>query len=160
VDYLYKSGILVSMSSHTTEITLARVEAYCQKHGSRFTIQRKAVLEVISNSTTPLGAYDILEQLRTTLNNPKPPTIYRAISFLEQHHFIHRIESLNAYVMCDTDHRHSGAQFLICDSCSNVTEIHQCTLPKALTEYAKNADFTPSYWISELHGQCKDCQKA
>ncbi|MGM0422178.1 MAG: transcriptional repressor, partial [Pseudomonadota bacterium] len=110
------------MSSHATQKTLARVEAYCQKHGSRFTAQRKAVLEVISDSATPLGAYDILERLRTVLNNPKPPTIYRAISFLEEHHFIHRIESLNAYVICDTDHLHSGAQFLICDSCSKVTE--------------------------------------
>lgn len=147
------------MISKQTKATLAKVSAYCQEQGTRFTAPREAVLRVISESKTPLGAYDILELLKTELNNPKPPTIYRAIGFLTEHHFIHRIESLNAYVICDTDHLHHGAQFLICDQCGQVTEVHQCSLPNRLEQHAETEGFTPSYWISELHGLCRACRE-
>ena len=100
---------------------------------------------------------DILKALGKYIDNPKPPTAYRAIEFLMEHDYIHRIESLNAYVVCGTDHRHHGSQFLVCDSCGKVIEAHLCDVPDDLNQQAKRQGFTLSRWDAELHGTCADC---
>jgi Fur family zinc uptake transcriptional regulator len=130
---------------------------FCAGAGLRFTEPRQHVLEIIAGAKKPLGAYDILEKLGAYIDNPKPPTAYRAIEFLMENDLIHRIESLNAYVLCDTDHRHNGSQFLVCDSCGTVVEAHLCHIPDDLAKQASKEGFTLSRWDAELHGLCKAC---
>ena len=137
---------------------VSQVESFCKENGIRFTDSRQHVLEIIAASGKPIGAYDILAGLGRYLDNPKPPTAYRAVEFLLQHGFIHRIESLNAYVLCDMDHRHNGSQFLICDSCGKVTEAHLCHLPSDLAGRVEAEGFSLSKWDAEIHGTCKDCR--
>lgn len=138
---------------------LKQVADYCEQNGHRFTEPRQFVLEIIADAKKPLGAYEVLEQLGKKIENPKPPTAYRAIEFLEEHGFIHRIESLNAYIACHTDHRHQGSQFMICDDCGTVIETHLCHLPDVLENKTKNANFHLSRWNVELHGSCEKCFK-
>jgi Fur family zinc uptake transcriptional regulator len=135
------------------------VESYCAKEGIRFTEPRRHVLEIIAGADGPVGAYDVLEQLGKYIDNPKPPTAYRAIEFLQEHGFIHRIASLNAFVACATDHRHHGSQFLVCDSCGKVVEAHLCDLPDDLAARAEKEGFRLTRWDAELHGTCGDCCK-
>lgn len=134
------------------------VEQSCKEQGVRFTEPRKFVLEIVAGADKPMGAYDILAALGKYIDNPKPPTAYRAIEFLTEQGLIHRIESLNAYVACGTDHRHKGSQFLICDSCGKVVEAHLCEVPAGLAEQAKQKGFVLSGWSAELHGHCADCR--
>lgn len=136
---------------------VAQTESFCRENGIRFTEPRRHVLEIIAGSKKPMGAYDILAALGKYIDNPKPPTAYRAIEFLSEHGFVHRIESLNAYVVCGTDHRHQGSQFLVCDSCGKVEEAHLCHLPDDLAGQAEKAGFSLRRWDAELHGTCKDC---
>lgn len=147
-----KSGSAVKIQS-----LIKTVEAYCAEAGIRFTSPRRFVLEIIASSKMPLGAYDVLERLGSRMDNPKPPTVYRAIDFLREHGFIHRIESLNAYVACGVDHRHMGSQFLVCDKCGKVAEAHLCRVPEDLAQQVDKAGFTLTRWDAELHGTCKDC---
>jgi Fur family zinc uptake transcriptional regulator len=88
----------------------------------------------------------------------KPPTVYRALEFWEQEGFIHRIGSLNVYTLCHAGHRHDGGQFLICDSCGDVTEAHICDMPPGFKAEAKAQGFHLDGWFLELHGLCKKCQ--
>ena len=136
---------------------IKQVADYCAKNGIRFTESRQFVLEIIADAKKPIGAYDILEQLGKKIDNPKPPTAYRAIEFLSEHGFIHRIESLNAYLTCHSDHLHQGSQFMICDDCGTVTETHLCHLPEALQNKTDAAGFHLSRWNVELHGSCNTC---
>ncbi|NBX66966.1 MAG: transcriptional repressor [Proteobacteria bacterium] len=129
----------------------------CEASGTRLTDTRRLVLEIIAASKKPIGAYDVLAQLSKKINNPKPPTAYRALEFLQQHGFIHRIESLNAYMVCGIGHRHEGSQFMICDSCGTVAEAHLCTMPAPIADKAKTAGFTLNHWNLELHGTCREC---
>ncbi len=131
---------------------------YCEKNGLNVTKPREEVLKAILGSKKPLGAYDILEKLAEPLNKPKPPTVYRAIDFWQSHGFIHRIESLNAYIGCDTDHHHEGSQFIICDKCGNVEEVHLCSVPAELQKKSEESGLKISHWVLELHGTCKTCQ--
>ncbi len=133
------------------------VEAHCKENGIRFTDSRRHVLEIIAGAKKPMGAYDVLKALGAFIKNPKPPTVYRAIEFLCEEGFVHRIESLNAFVICATDHRHAGSQFMVCDSCGKVIEAHLCHVPDDLAKAAKAQGFTLARWDAELHGLCSTC---
>ena len=135
-----------------------QAELFCICHKERFTKPRLEVLKIIAASAKPLGAYEILDKLGDVIQSPKPPTAYRAIEFWQQKGFIHRIASLNAYVICHAGHPHQGGQFMICDDCGAVIETHLCDLPEPLKNSAKNNTFVPSSWNVEIHGLCSECQ--
>lgn len=145
------------MKKSDVKSVITKAENYCETGGHRFTDPRRMVLEIIASAEKPIGAYDILAKLAERLDNPKPPTAYRAIEFLTDHHFIHRIESLNAYMLCQSDHHHDGSQFMICDDCGTVTEAHLCHLPEPLAAKTRASGFRLSSWNVELHGTCSSC---
>ncbi len=145
------------MNKADVKSLLKQAQSYSDAGGHRFTEPRQYVLEIIASADKPITAYDVLAKLGEKIDNPKPPTAYRAIEFLTEHNFIHRIESLNAYVVCQSDHRHEGSQFMICDDCGTVTEAHLCHLPAPLEAKTKSEGFRLSRWNVELHGTCKSC---
>lgn len=121
----------------------------------RMTKPRQAVFDIIRAAKTPMGAYDII---RAIAPQPKPPTVYRALDYLSGRGMIHRIESLNAYVVCHAAHdccAHAhAARFTVCDRCGRVEEIgHDHHMPGPVGENG----FTPSRIITEIHGTCADC---
>lgn len=142
-----------------SKVAIKSFESYCAAHDLRVTEPRLAAFEIVHKAKTPITAYEVLEEMGKTLKNPKPPTAYRALDFLAEHGFVHRIESLNAYVSCDVNHKHEGSQFMICDSCGRVDEIHLCTLPAKLQEKVEGENFHLHHWNVELHGLCAACYK-
>lgn len=142
-----------AMIKHATQ----SLESYCASNGLRLTPPRMSAYRIVQGAKKPVTAYDVLELMGKTLKNPKPPTAYRALDFLVEHGFIHRIESLNAYVLCDVNHHHSGSQFMICDSCGKVEEVHLCSLPKGLQDKVDQEKFFLHHWNLELHGVCRKC---
>ena len=141
----------------STKALMNNLRSYCDENGHRVTPPRSAVLEILGNAKKPMSAYDVLDALGKKLDNPKPPTAYRALDFLSEHGFAHRIESLNAYVTCSEGHKHQGSQFMICTSCGKVEEAHLCHVPKGLDDIMAKEGFTLSHWNAELHGVCQDC---
>lgn len=139
---------------------LIEAEQFCIRNKERLSKPRLEVLKIIASSTKPLGAYEVLEALAEVINKPKPPTAYRAIEFWQKNRFIHKIESLGAYVVCKAEHPHTGAQFMICNTCQKVIEAHLCTLPDALSKHAKENNFRPSHWSFEVYGYCAKCATA
>lgn len=140
-----------------TKNAIHSFEAYCAAHDLKITEPRMLAFQIVHDADKPLSAYDILEIMGKTLKNPKPPTAYRALDFLADHGFVHRIESLNAYVSCDVNHKHSGSQFMICDACGHVDEIHLCSLPQKLQDKVEAEHFSLHHWNVELHGTCARC---
>lgn len=149
--------VMKALSKADIAKLIRQTEARCKENGIRFTESRQHVLEIIAGAKKPMGAYDILEALGQHMPDPKPPIAYRAIEFLMEQGLIHRIESLNAYVLCDTDHRHNGSQFMVCDSCGTVVEAHICHVPDDLARRASEEGFKLSRWDAELHGTCRNC---
>lgn len=141
---------------------------YCEARGLRMTEPRAQVLGIMVEAGSPLTAYEVLDELGKQVTNPKPPTVYRALEFLQEAGLVHRIESLNAYVAChshhdESDHGHPGHvhhnnQFLICDDCGNVQEVEIQQLDKTIDDKASAAGFKTNHWSAEIHGTCKDCQ--
>ena len=101
-------------------------------------------------------AYDLLANLDGE-GAAKPPTVYRALDFLQEMGLAHKIESLNAYVACGhTSHAHS-AVFIICDTCGGAEELHAVETGTALNKETRAAGFTVRSAVIEARGICRDC---
>lgn len=133
------------------------VEQHCRKRGLRLTPTRKRVLELVMAAEGPVKAYDLLDQLKTEQPGAAPPTIYRALDFLLENHFIHRLESLNSFVSCFHPDEHHQGQFLICDECQSVTEIHEPSVTRRLRDLAGEHRFRTSRQVLEIYGHCSQC---
>lgn len=129
-------------------------QAHCEEHGHRLTEPRRAVLEVLTTAEKPMGAYDIIAAMPS---GTKPPTVYRALEFWEAEGFVHRIGSIGLYTVCGAGHRHSGAQFMVCDKCGRVEEAHLCDLPEPINRMIRERQFAMTRWNLELHGLCRSC---
>lgn len=134
-----------------------KVLKFCADKKQRITLPRMEVLKIISLNKKPIKAYDILKKLSLVIENPKPPTAYRAIDFWLKHNFIHRVDSINAYIICKADHLHKGVQFMICDHCGKVIESHLCDLPEIIKNNVKKNIFQLSKWNLEIIGKCSQC---
>ena len=86
------------------------VERACSRQGLHLTPLRRRVLAILAESSAPLGAYAIIEQLsRREGKRIAPPTVYRTLEFFLDHGFLHKIESRNAYAPCEhLGHAHHG----------------------------------------------------
>lgn len=136
---------------------LADARSVCQRHNARLTAVRERVLELIWQSHCPLGAYEVLAMLARDGHNAAPPTVYRALDFLQQYGLVHRIASLNAFVGCThAGIRHQG-MFLICHHCSNVLELAAPAVSEAIANAASEVRFRPDNVTVEVSGLCPAC---
>ena len=137
--------------------TLKAAEARCAAEGLRLTPVRRKVLELLLQEHRALGAYPILEMLREAGFGSQPPVAYRALDFLSEHGFVHKIERLNAFVACaHPDESHSPA-FMICRACDAVAETYTAPARGALGEAARAAGFQIERTMVEAEGLCPDC---
>ncbi|SQI81672.1 zinc uptake transcriptional repressor [Klebsiella oxytoca] len=104
------------MDKTTSQQMLAHAEKLCAQRGVRLTPQRLEVLRLMSLQQGAISAYDLLDLLREKEPQAKPPTVYRALEFLLEQGFVHKVESTNSYVLCHLFDQptHSSAMF-ICD---------------------------------------------
>ena len=115
---------------------------------------------VLSRNPRPLSAYDILHSLQLEEGKLAPPTVYRVLTTLQVKGHIHRIESLNAYVVCTHCFGHSASVMSICDDCGLVTETASNSLIKEIDTITRRKGFSPKRHIIEIHGSCQQCDEA
>jgi Fur family zinc uptake transcriptional regulator len=146
--------------NHTNCVTgaLQSAEDVCSQKGVRLTGLRRRVLELVWESHRPVGAYYILEALMRE-QRAAPPTVYRALSFLQDQGLVHRIASLNAYVGCINPQTAHSGQFLICGTCQESTEILNNKVTDVLRETASSAGFDIHQQTVEILGTCSRCRQ-
>ncbi len=133
------------------------VTKVCSERGLRLTAIRLRVLELVAEATIPVKAYDLLDRLKDGPGLAAPPTVYRALDFLLEHGFIHKLESINSFVGCHHPGEAHQVPFLICDRCSSAMEICDEEVARLLTAQAHARGFTPASQTLEVHGVCADC---
>jgi Fur family zinc uptake transcriptional regulator len=139
---------------------MAVAEAVCLERGQRLTAIRRKVLDELLGSHRPLGAYEIIDRLAHRGTRPAPITAYRALEFLRENGFVHRIESRNAFIACV--HSHPAGElvvFLICEHCGAVGEASSADLAASLTSAAGAAGFAPKSPVIEITGVCSHCRE-
>jgi len=130
----------------------------CDRQGLQLTAIRQRVLEILLNEHRALGAYDILDRLRDEGFKSQPPVAYRALDFLVQHGFAHKVERLNAFIACNTPDTQHAPTFLICRICEAVAETHPELARGALGRSAKDAGFLIEQTVVEAEGVCPNCR--
>ena len=123
---------------------------------TKLTKNQALVLKVLSNASQPLGAYAILDNLRSH-GFKAPLTVYRALEQLAGQGLVHKIESLNSWTTCCGEHQANPPVFEICNDCGNVTEHFDEELLKNLNSMSERSGFIPDRSIIEIHGRCDDC---
>jgi Fur family zinc uptake transcriptional regulator len=136
---------------------LGAAETRCAETQERLTPPRRRVLELLLSSEGPLKAYDLIAAYGEQGEPAKPPTVYRALEFLERLGFAHRIESLNAYVPCRIAGAHTAA-FLICDCCGAAQEFEPDFGPQLAA--AEAAGYVVRSVTLEARGLCAPCRAA
>jgi len=146
---------------HDGDAFVYEVERACASRGLRLTPTRAHALRLIADAGRPLKAYDLLDRMKATHGAAAPPTVYRALDFLLEHGFIHKLSSINAFVGCH--HPGSAAHavpFLICDQCQSATELEDPRIVASLDVAARGLGFTPRAQTLEVHGLCAGCARA
>ncbi len=140
--------------AHCQSSCIDQVEQYCADHGLKLTPIRRRVLEILLEEHRALGAYDVLAVLAKDGTRAQPPVAYRALDFLVQHGFAHKVEHLNAFVACVTPGADHTPAFLICTSCDSVAETETTLAGGDLGA----TGFAVQTTVVEAKGLCPDCQ--
>jgi Fur family zinc uptake transcriptional regulator len=141
------------------EHALRDARELCAERKLRFTPIRELVLKTIWQSHKPLGAYELLPTLAEAGFNSAPPTVYRALDFLQEQGFVHRIALLNAFIGCPHPHKAHESSFLICSQCKNAVEIETSGISKEVNKQAELLGFIPEQQSIEVLGTCPECQR-
>ncbi|NNF70774.1 MAG: transcriptional repressor [Rhodobacteraceae bacterium] len=136
---------------------LAHAEAVARDKGLRFTPVRRRALEILLEEHRAMGAYDVLERLSADGFGAQPPVAYRALEFLVEHGFAHRIRRLNAFTACAHPGDAHAPAFFICESCDSVAEAPAEPVLTALRKEAAHIGFTVSRMNIEAVGTCPAC---
>ena len=121
------------------------------------TKNQSLVLEALRKAKHPVGAYELLDQLREH-GLKAPLQIYRTLDQLIELKIVHRLESLNAWTLCcDAEHA-STPVFAICNDCGNVKEYFDETLSSNIANISKQTGFVADRSIIEIHGRCDQCE--
>jgi Fur family zinc uptake transcriptional regulator len=147
---------------HHAAAALARAERVCRERGLRLTPIRRSALEALHADHKPVGAYDLADRISPAGGRRLAPiSIYRALDFLVEQGFVHRLSSKNAYIACL--HGHGADEvvaFLICEACGGVDEDSSPAMKKAVATIAQSRQFAPSHQVVEIVGRCEHCRAA
>jgi Fur family zinc uptake transcriptional regulator len=139
---------------------LARAERLCRERGLRLTPIRRRALEALHADHRPVGAYDLADRMSPAGGRRLAPiTIYRALDFLVEQGFVHRLSSRNAYVACL--HGHGAGEvvaFLICETCGGVDEDSSPAIREAVAAITNGRRFASTHQVVEIVGRCEHCR--
>lgn len=149
------------MKARTVSSRLRTAERQCVKRGVRWTPLRRRVLEMLFEADRPIGAYELLNRFATAQMPRMPPSIYRALEFLIEHGFVHKLVSLNAFVACaDFSQPPHDGQFAICTGCGKTVELRDSALDANLKRDGRDLGFRINQQIVELQGLCRVCRQS
>ncbi len=137
-------------------VALDAAETACADRGERLTPLRRRTLEILLESHEALGAYDVLARLEAEGFGSKPPVASRALGFLGEMGFAHRIEGLSAFVACARPGEAHAPSFLVCRGCRRVAE--EAVAPPLARE-AEAEGFAIERTVVEAQGLCPACRE-
>lgn len=137
---------------------LDQAENLCERRNLRFTKLRKQVLELVCRAEQPVGAYQLLDELRGSGRSAAPPTIYRALDFLLDQGLIHRLATNNTYLACAHPQHPHAAVFLVCCQCGHTREVHNAGVVAEIEHQADQFEFAVRHASVEVTGLCHHCR--
>ena len=123
----------------STEILLN----YCLKHKKSLTPARHLVIKTLAKHSNPKSAYDLQKEIKKTYNNNlNISTIYRVLEFWMKLGLIHKVMSINKFLICrnpDLNHTHI---LNFCTVCEKVVETCSETMSLNLKKSTSKLDLS------------------
>jgi Fur family zinc uptake transcriptional regulator len=121
---------------------------------------QKIVLDFIQKHKKPVKAYSILSNVQKK-GIKATPQVYRALDKLIRIGKIHKIESQNSFIACNTKHCTSShtTAFSICNTCDEVLEINDPKLLEFLSGFKDSSGAQFAGYNLEFFGTCKSCEQ-
>ncbi|SMC23877.1 Fur family transcriptional regulator, zinc uptake regulator [Andreprevotia lacus DSM 23236] len=150
-------------ASTDIEARLAHAENRCREHGSRLTPIRRQVLGLLLKHGHGVKAYQLVDEMKSLHASTTPPTVYRALEFLQAEGLVHRLDMSNAFVACSAQddahgHVHHGL-LLACPRCNAVAEVPDEQMSHALAAWVHQAGYRLEGESIEIKALCPACQK-
>ncbi|MAH82956.1 MAG: hypothetical protein CBB68_00365 [Rhodospirillaceae bacterium TMED8] len=135
------------------------------RNQKNLTANEKTILKHLHDNGRALKAYEILDLVRSE-GIRAPSQVYRALDSLVSNGFVHRLESLSAFIACAHDHgkkqdtmgMEDAVAFAICQNCGTVEEYDLPGEFKALRIACKKNKFSASHMTVEISGCCLRCE--
>ncbi len=128
--------------------------------GKRGKQMQTEILSILRDSRSSHSAYTLLDRLQETYPKIAPPTVYRALAALGERGQIHRLESLNAYVACQSVAHTQTSVLSICEDCGVVEETFEPDIFSRLSAALRKSGFSAQRHIIEVNGICASCGPA
>ena len=141
---------------------LADAQALCEENGASFTRLRREVFELLLRRDAPAKAYDLQADMIASGHRAAPTTVYRALEFLTEQGLVHRINALNAFVVCSGDfrhHHHHAPLMLACSACETSIEISNPDVGETIRRVLEPTGFHFQGNAMEIRGLCETCQE-
>ncbi|MEP1445975.1 MAG: transcriptional repressor [Paraglaciecola sp.] len=152
------------MSTAAAKDMVKVARSICDKTGNRLTETRQHVLEVLYELNTPVSAYELTEHYNLLIDSPiKTMSVYRILDFLESIRLVHRLRSINKYIVCNHSIgacHHTTPFFLVCRSCHCIKDLEIATeFITAFSQQVDEAGFVSAGSQMELSSLCNICQQ-
>ena len=127
------------------------------KKNITLTKNQRIVLNLLQDSGEPLKAYFILDSLKKE-GLSSPLQVYRALDKLVELGKIHKVESLNSFIICNNSNCASNTAFTICERCGKVKEIKNNNLTEGVNELVRENKLNITRYNLEFYVVCKSCK--
>lgn len=137
---------------------LENAKIICENKNIRLTQLRMRVLEMIWEAGhKPVKAYDIINKMKGVDKACMPPTVYRALDFLMENNFVHKLNVDNSYIGCSEPRNCYHCYFVICNKCGEAKEFFNEKLSSLINFDMDEKKFKPSNIVFEIQGLCESC---
>lgn len=128
------------------------------KEGVKRTKHRKAILEILKGSETPLTADEIFLMLKEKHTSIWLSTVYRTLEILTEKDVVLKSTSMGEdkarYELKQDEHRHR----FVCVGCHKMIPLFDCPLEDFEKKLKDKMDFDVTGHNLEIYGYCHDCK--
>jgi Fur family zinc uptake transcriptional regulator len=142
------------------EDTVNRIEQLIRKQGSKSSVTRRRVLSYLIALKRPIKAYDLMKKFSADNHAIKAASMYRILRFLSTKGYIHKVETLNAYVI-NSNPEYRGNEFLaVCTICGRTQEFYDALVDRRLKQHSERLGLAVQKQTVEIIGVCKsNCRR-
>jgi len=133
-------------------------ETYLTKSQSRYTSQKRQIVDQIFKNRRHFEVEDFIEQLRNNEVSFSRATVYRTIKQLLEAGLIQKIPTQDGKVFYEGTRSKKQHDHLICNVCGKILEIKEDYVEKYLQQYCESVRFNAEYRSLHIYGQCSDCR--
>ena len=146
----------------TQQVQLIEIIKKCEQEGVKITPKRQLVLQGLIDCQKALSAYDLIQHIQDEYGKTfQSMSMYRILDVLEAHQIVHKLNTVNKYILCaHLDHHHTcgGSYFIVCRNCSDVREVKmKSSDTQRISQLTEQQGFEQSIKNLEINAVCKNC---